>query len=72
LAVPIRIIATEEGIFFVSVHNGVERTDDLRRRSISEVLAVELTAASPPEDVFFGVLSELYGIVEALAKLMCL
>lgn len=70
MAVPIWIVTTEESILFVPVDNSVERTDDLGRRSISEVLAVEFAAAPPTKDMLFGVLSKLYRIVETLTKLV--
>lgn len=72
LAVTIGIVTTEEGVCFVAIHNRVESTDNLWRWSISEVLAVELAAASPPVCMVFGMLGELYRVIETLTELVCL
>lgn len=72
LAVTIGVVTTEEGVCFVAVHNRVERTDDLWCGSISEVLAIKLAAASPPVDMVFGMLGELYRVIETLTELVCL
>lgn len=72
LAVSVGIVAAEEGVFFVAVHDRIESADDLGSRSTSEVLAVELAATSPAVDMVFRMLGKLYSIVKALTELMCL
>lgn len=65
-AVPIWIVATEDGACFVPIHDNVEGSDCFRSGSIAKVLAVDATLVAPTVDVVLGMLSELNGLIQTL------
>ena len=68
-AVSIWIVAAEDRIGFVAIHNNVECSNGFSSRCTAKVLAVDGTLIAPAIDVILGMLSELDSLIQTLSQL---